>query len=95
MPTPHKPDVVYTFQDPQGNPLANGTVTFRLTFDAGNGGPQVTAGKKVVAQLDTNGMATVALWANDYILPAGSKYKIVAYSFGGAVAWQGEVSIAS
>jgi hypothetical protein len=90
-----KPLLLYAFQDPQGNPLANGTATFRLTFDAGNNGPQVAAGKKVSVQLDANGTALVALWANDALLPAGSKYKVVAYSYGGAIAWQGEIVIAS
>lgn len=92
----NKPSLIYAFQDPQGNPVANGTVTFRLTYDAGaSGGPQVAAGKKVVVPLDANGSCIVALWANDYLQPAGSKYEVVAYSYGGAIVWQGETTIAT
>lgn len=91
-------NVAFSFQDPQGNPLANGKLNIRLVYDASGGvvgGPQVTAGRKIIAQLDGSGSVTVPLWANDYLQPAGSKYKIVAFSYGGAAVYQSEITVSS
>lgn len=90
--------VFLTFQDPAGNPLAGGSVVFRLSVDistATNGGPQIAAGRDVKADLDSNGSCIVLLWPNDNLFPSGSVYFTTAYTAQGQPAWQDELTIAT
>ena len=91
-----KQSVTLVFQDPAGNPLANGKVTFRLQVDistATSGGPQVSAGRLVTANLDTTGSATVLLWPNSSTFPADSVYFVKAYTSLGLLAWSGTMTV--
>jgi hypothetical protein len=84
-----------TFQDPSGNPLANGLATFRLSADGSlgtSGGPSVFA-TLTNATLDGAGSCTVHLWATDQLLPAGSVYFVNAFSSLGEPAWSGQMTV--
>lgn len=80
------------WQDNEGNPLANGYLTFRLNTDAVscNGG-QAAAGRLVTVPLDANGnivgSPTTAIWANGNLTPAGTTYSIIAYTAKGQPVW--------
>lgn len=90
--------VVLTFQDPSGNPLANGEVVITLQWDisAGvSGGPSVGAGRTVTASLDATGKASVLLWPNDTTEPSGSSYLVQAYSAAGELAWSDQMTVSS
>lgn len=90
------PTTTFSFQDPSGNPLAGGTVTFQLTYDistATSGGTQIAAGKIVTATLDSSGSISIPLVANAGLLPAGSSYRVVAYTVQGQPAWRGLVTV--
>jgi hypothetical protein len=88
---------VLSFQDPAGNPLAGGSVTFDLSFDlsaAVSGGPQVSAGRTVTATLDNTGTCIVNLWPNS-LQPSGSVYFVKAYAADGQPAWEGQLTFTS
>ena len=88
--------VTVTFQDPAGNPLSGGSVTFDLNTDiatATSGGTQVCAGRTVTATLDTNGSATLSLWPNASLFPASSVYFVRAFTAQGQPAWSGEMTV--
>jgi hypothetical protein len=98
MPVPSKVPVPLNFQDAAGNPLANGTVTFRLSMDISAGlasGPQVSAGIVTTLTLDANGSGTALLYPNDTMVPAGTIYFVSAYTFQGQLAWQGQITVAT
>ena len=87
--------VIFTFQDPGGNPVANGLATFRLSVDGSlgiSGGPQV--GTPITsATLDSAGSCIVELWPNDQLLPPGSIYFVNAFTSLGEPVWSGQVTI--
>jgi hypothetical protein len=85
------------FQDPEGNPLNGGSVTFRLTTDAVATGTQVTAAILTKATLDTSGniVGTVKLWPNDQLNPSDTIYRIKAYVASGLRVWETEAAIPS
>jgi len=79
------------FQDLEGNPLANGYLTFKLTSDAQiTGVGQLGAGVVTRVRLDATGNATglVGIWPNDVLVPTDTEYEIVAYSAAGQPVWQ-------
>lgn len=80
------------FQDPSGQPLAGGSVTLRLNTDASVSNSQIVAGRLVIATLDTNGSATVTIWPNDQLDPAGTVYFVDAYCANGQPAWRGQMT---
>lgn len=82
--------VIVNFQDCAGNPLANGTVTFRLTTDvssAVSGGPNVCAGQLVSNTLDSTGSVAETLWTGTYF--------VTAYTAQGLSAWSGQLIVAA
>lgn len=88
--------ITVTFQDPSGAPLANGYVTFDLSVDistAVSSGPQVCAQRTVTASLDINGSATLSLWPNDTLFPAGSVYFVRAYTEQGQLAFNTQATV--
>ncbi len=90
-----KQSVTLTFQDPSGAPIANGSVTFRLQQDistATSGGPQITAGKLVMATLNSSGSATVLLWPTSMMQPS-AVYFVTAYTASGLSVWQSTLSV--
>ena len=94
MPTT-KQSVTLTFQDPSGQPLALGSVTFRLQVDIStfaDNGPQISAGRLTTATLDSSGSCTVLLWPNNLLAPA-SIYFLTAYTAEGQPAWRGELTV--
>jgi hypothetical protein len=81
-----------SFQDPSGNPLVGGEVTFRLTTDMSASvgtGPQVSAGIVIKGTLDDTGSITISLWPNT----AGSIYIVTAYTAEGQPAWSGSLTV--
>lgn len=89
--------IIMSFQDPSGNPIANGTVTVRLQVDisaATSGGPQVSAGRIVSVLLDDTGTGNFLLWPNDVTFPAGSVYFLKCYTSLGQPVWSGELTVA-
>ncbi len=93
MPTTQ--NVTFVFQDPAGNPIANGRVDIRLQQDisaALSGGPQVAAGITVSAALDLNGTAVGPLWANSMVA-TGTVYFVTAFSSLGQPVWSGQITV--
>lgn len=85
------PIIQGNFQDLEGNPLANGYLTFKLTADAQiNGVGQIGAGAITTVPLDATGNATgqQGIWPNDQMVPTDTQYVITAYSAAGQPVWQ-------
>jgi len=84
------------FQDPSGNALASGYLTWMLNHDSnistlgGPTGTQVTAGVTVRCYLDTTGnvAGVFQLWTNDVLSPQNSYYTVRAYNSSGIEVWQ-------
>jgi hypothetical protein len=94
-PIPPLQTVVISFQDPAGNPLANGYVKLRLQQDisaAFTGGPQIAAGRTVTIQLDENGIGVVKLWQTTNLFPTTSFFA-EAYTAKGQPCWQGNITV--
>lgn len=92
------PIIQGNFQDLEGNPLANGYLTFKLTADAQiNGVGQIGAGAITTVPLDATGNATgqQGIWPNDQMVPTDTKYVITAYSAAGQPVWQKTAAIPS
>lgn len=83
----------YNFQDPSGAPLANGTVTFRLSTDVMAGSVQLSASRLVKASLDSGGNLAINLWPNNQMTPTGTVYIVKAYTALGQLVWEGELTV--
>lgn len=83
------------FEDPAGNPIANGRVEIWLTFDIGSGGVQVSAGRKVTAPLDANGVCFVTLYVPSTLSPVGSQYNAIVFTSLGQPCWNGILNVTS
>jgi hypothetical protein len=83
------------FQDPSGQPLVSGILTWQLNHDSNVtilGGPtgiQIIAGNVINLYLDVNGNAAPNqyLWANSLLTPANSYYTVKAYTSAGILIW--------
>lgn len=85
---PHVPKTITSstaFQDPQGNVLANGSITFDLSAPA-----EVTGGGQIVPTrveviLTSAGLipASTVIWANDQINPTNTVYFVSIYNSNG------------
>lgn len=79
------------FQDPLGNPIANGFLRMQLTKDTlictANG--QLVSGRRFRVPLDVNGniSGTVSVEPNDLLTPSGSQYRVQLYDRNGAQVW--------
>lgn len=94
--TPTIQIVPLVFQDPAGNPLANGYILFRLSVDVSDAqatAPQIGAGRTVRLNLDANGAGNAELWPNTQLVPAGSVYFTTAYTAQGQPVWNGELVV--
>jgi hypothetical protein len=83
----------YNFQDPAGNPLAGGSVTFTLNTDAMAGDVQVCAGRVVTFDLDDTGSFTGMLWASDELMPLGITYRVRAYTVEGQLVFEQDLLV--
>jgi hypothetical protein len=75
-----------TFQDPQGNPLANGYLVLRLSHDGQSGTPnQVVSGLTQRVTLNSSGQISpaVAIYSNTGLLPANTFYYVRVFSADG------------
>ncbi len=86
------------FQDAQGNPLANGYLTFRLNTDAmvaNSPNIQVGAGRvvNVTLGLDGNVYGAFPIWGNDVLQPSGTVYIVHGYSAAGELVWNNQMTI--
>ena len=65
-----------SFQDPEGNLLANGYLTFVLSQDESVNDSQICAGVEVKILLNADGSVITSpaqsLWGNDQMLPINS-----------------------
>lgn len=80
------------FQDPAGNPLANGYLLFELSQDGLiNGSSQIAAGREIKVTLDANGNVVTSpaqyIWPNDVIIPINTFYTVSAYTSSGQLVW--------
>ena len=80
------------FQDPAGNPLANGYLLFELSQDGlVNGSSQIAAGREIKVTLDANGNVVTSpaqyIWPNDVIIPINTFYTVSAYTSSGQLVW--------
>jgi hypothetical protein len=85
MATPDQ-TITGTFQNPQGNPLANGYLIMRLSHDGQSGAPsQVVSGLSQRINLTANGQINpaVAIYSNTGLLPANTFYHVRAYDANG------------
>jgi len=85
----------FTFLDPAGNPVANGTLELRLNVDASANGKQVSAGRRIVASLDITGSCNLNLWTNDVLSPSGTCYRGEVKTAQGLPVWKAHFTIAT
>jgi hypothetical protein len=91
--------ILGNFQDPSGNPIANGSLTVRLNMDAmGPGSIQVSADRLITMPLDQNGNLSGLqyLWANSLLsTPYGvlTSYIMTVYSALGQQIWQQQITV--
>jgi hypothetical protein len=79
------------FQNTEGQPLANGTLTFALSQDAQVSGQEICSGDIVTVNLDDTGNVPTSpatdIWPNDQLSPTNTFYTISAYSAEGQLVW--------
>jgi hypothetical protein len=77
------------FQDSEGNVLAGGYLTFKLSQDCVVNTSQVCAGIKVTVTLDGYGSIVGGqyIWGNDQMSPVNSYYIVTGYNSNGQIAW--------
>ncbi len=86
-----------SFQDSQGNLLANGYLTMRLSQDEEVVDSLICSGITIRIQLDSVGNVASSsstpsapnqfVWANDVMLPVNSYYKVTGFTASGQIAW--------
>lgn len=89
--------VILTFQDPAGNPVANGRADINLQQDISTalaGGPQVAAGRTVSVPLDASGVGVASLYPTATMTPS-AVYFVTAYTAQGQPVWKGEITVGS
>jgi hypothetical protein len=80
-----------SFQDPQGNVLANGYLTMMLSSDEEVNDSIICSGIQITIQLDANGNVITSppqyVWGNDVMLPVNSYYKVTGYTSAGQISF--------
>jgi len=79
-----------SFQDSEGNVLALGYLTFRLSQDASvNGGSNICSGVEIRIALDSSGnvVGGSSIWGNDVLSPINTFYRVTGYTAAGQPAW--------
>src|SRR5208337_1016706 len=79
-----------SFQDSEGNVLALGYLTFRLSQDASvNGGSNICSGVEIRIALDVHGdvVGGSDIWGNDVLSPINTFYRVTGYTAKGQPAW--------
>jgi hypothetical protein len=89
--------IIGTFLDPGGNPIANGVLKMKLNAD-GTYLPlkrSVAAGRTATIPLDSDGniVANTYVWPNGSLQPAGSVYRCQVFTALGLMCWSQDVSI--
>jgi len=85
--------VTYNFQDASGEPLEFGSVTFTLNTDAMAGDSQICAGRVNLFLLDGSGSFTGMIWKNSDLTPAGTTYRVKAYTSEGQLAFEQDMTV--
>jgi hypothetical protein len=81
-----------SFQDPQGNLLADGYLKFQLSQDCSAPG-NISIGAGVVITVDLGATGSVStspaqyIWGNDDLTPVNNFYKVTGYTADGQIAW--------
>ena len=82
-----------TFKDSSDNPIANGTLTLRLTTDGVSADEQISAEVTVKKTLDGSGSVSQNIVPNTSISPAGTRYFAKVYTQAGQLVWQQELNL--
>jgi hypothetical protein len=77
------------FQDSEGNVLALGYLTFRLSQDASVNSSNICSGVEIRIALDVNGnvVGGSEIWGNDVLSPINTYYRVTGYTAAGQPAW--------
>ena len=75
---------VNTFQNPDGSPVAKGTIRIRLNIDGSVNDEQISSSFTNIS-LDSNGIivGSPTFWPNSDISPSGTYYILLVYSASG------------
>lgn len=89
--------IIGTWMDPSGNPIANGVLKMRMSRD-GTYLPlrrTVAAGRTINVPLDSDGniVANTYVWPNGSLQPAGSIYCCQVLTASGQPCWSQDISI--
>lgn len=78
-----------SFQDAEGNVLANGYLEFELNQDSSVNGFNICAGITIKILLDASGNAVAGqfIWGNDVLAPINSYYRVTGFTAAGQPAW--------
>src|SRR5437016_9876641 len=79
-----------SFEDAEGNLLANGYLVMRLSQDGAiSGVGQICSGIDITITLDSSGNvnASQSVWGNDQMTPINSFYRVFGYKANGQLAW--------
>lgn len=91
------PSVTIGFQDPLGNPLAFGKVSFQISAEAtaSSNTIKLTPGYVIKGNLDSSGnlIQPFPIWPNALLTPNTTYYKVKAFSAGGQLVWYSPVII--
>lgn len=77
------------FQDSEGNVLALGYLTFRLSQDASVNDSNIASGVEIRIALDSSGNVVGGshIWGNDVLSPINTYYRVTGYTAAGQPAW--------
>jgi hypothetical protein len=77
------------FQDSEGNVLALGYLTFRLSQDASVNDSNICSGVEIRIALDSSGnvVGGSSIWGNDVLSPVNTFYRVTGYTAKGQPAW--------
>lgn len=88
------------FVDGEGNPVANGTITFQLSADAKTcSNTQISANRIVTGNLDSNGniSGTLNIWSTDPTKLTNTNqplyYKVAVFKADGQLCWRNTIHI--
>jgi hypothetical protein len=92
MPSPTPTQLINgNFQDSEGNLLANGYLTFRLSQDATVSGSSICAGIEITINLNSTGNVSTSppqsVWGTDVMSPVNCYYTVTGYTQKGQPVW--------
>ena len=78
-----------SFQDSEGNVLALGYLTFRLSQDASVNTSNICSGVEIRIALDSSGnvVGGSSIWGNDVLFPPNTYYRVTGFTAEGQPVW--------